>query len=74
MTVSNQSGEVVATGKLSAETTSWAANQGECNYVMQISAMPGGEKQYRLHVDGHQDTDYLTAPDLRSYHWLAKLS
>ncbi|ANF30697.1 hypothetical protein A0130_02520 [Leifsonia xyli] len=74
VTVTNQSGDVVATGKIGAGTTSWAANQGECNYVMKIDGVPGGEKYYRLHVDGYQDTDYLTASDLERYHWLAELS
>ncbi|MGO4593859.1 hypothetical protein AB4Z18_08550 [Leifsonia sp. 2TAF2] len=73
VTVLNQSGAVIASGKLGPGTTTWAANQAECNFEMQIEAVPGRQQFYRLHVDDYKDTGDLTARALEHYHWLAEL-
>lgn len=72
--VSNQSGEIVATGSIGAGKTTWVGNQGECEYAMTVSSVPGTEKFYKLHVDSFVDTDYLNRDQAEHYQWKANKS
>jgi len=72
VSVSDQSGGVIATTRLGPGTTSWAANQGECTFIIRIAAVPAGPRLYRLHVDGFRDVDHLDASDLQDIRWMAE--